>query len=70
MAAAPPALRFRVEGRSGDARAGLVETPHGAIHTPAFMPVGTHGAVKAMTPEQVRADRHVQEVYLGRSATA
>ncbi|MEE8580554.1 MAG: tRNA guanosine(34) transglycosylase Tgt, partial [Myxococcota bacterium] len=30
-------------------------TPHGAVDTPAFMPVGTHGAVKAVTPDQVRA---------------
>ena len=29
--------------------------PHGAFRTPAFMPVGTHGAVKALTPDQVRA---------------
>jgi queuine tRNA-ribosyltransferase len=42
-------------GGSGVARAGRFTTPHGVVHTPAFMPVGTHGAVKAMTPEQVRA---------------
>ncbi|GBR72590.1 queuine tRNA-ribosyltransferase [Candidatus Termititenax aidoneus] len=36
--------------RSG-ARAGLLETVHGAIETPVFMPVGTLGAVKALTPE-------------------
>jgi queuine tRNA-ribosyltransferase len=53
--AAPPAFAFRVEGRSGGARAGVLATPHGPVHTPAFMPVGTHGAVKAMTPEQVAA---------------
>ena len=55
MGAPQPALRFQLEGRSGEARAGRVETPHGALRTPAFMPVGTHGAVKAMTPDQVRA---------------
>jgi queuine tRNA-ribosyltransferase len=48
------AFRFTLEKRSGGARAGTFSTRHGAIHTPAFMPVGTHGAVKAMTPEQVR----------------
>ena len=48
------AFRFSLEGRCGAARAGAFSTPHGAFHTPAFMPVGTHGAVKAMTPEQVR----------------
>jgi queuine tRNA-ribosyltransferase len=53
-AAAPP-FQFELDGRSGEARAGRFATPHGVLHTPAFMPVGTHGAVKAMTPEQVRA---------------
>ena len=48
-------FRFALEARSGDARAGAFATPHGAFATPAFMPVGTHGAVKAMTPEQVAA---------------
>ncbi len=53
--AAAPAFAFRVEARAGAARAGVLETPHGPVHTPAFMPVGTHGAVKAMTPDQVAA---------------
>ncbi len=37
------------------ARRGRLETPHGVIETPIFMPVGTHAAMKAMTPEQVHA---------------
>ncbi len=37
------------------ARAGLVHTAHGRIETPAFMPVGTAGTVKAMTAEAVRS---------------
>ncbi len=53
--AAAPAFSFGLEARAGAARAGVFETPHGRVHTPAFMPVGTHGAVKAMTPEQVAA---------------
>ena len=48
-------FRFSLEARSGAARAGRFETPHGSFQTPAFMTVGTHGAVKAMTPEQLRA---------------
>jgi queuine tRNA-ribosyltransferase len=53
---APPApFSFSIEARSGAARAGVFATPHGLVHTPAFMPVGTHGAVKALTPDQVRA---------------
>ena len=47
------ALRFTLERTSDRARAGRVETLHGTISTPAFMPVGTHGALKAMTPAQV-----------------
>lgn len=35
------------------ARRGRLTTPHGVIETPIFMPVGTHGALKAMTPAQV-----------------
>ena len=40
---------FRLTHTDGAARAGIVTTPHGDVQTPAFMPVGTHGAVKAMT---------------------
>jgi len=36
------------------ARRGRLNTPHGVIETPIFMPVGTHGALKAMTPAQVK----------------
>ncbi len=55
MTDAAPPFRFVLETRSGAARAGSFTTPHGAFRTPAFMPVGTHGAVKAMTPDQVAA---------------
>ncbi len=51
----PHLFEFTLQGRSGGARAGCFRTPHGDVPTPAFMPVGTHGAVKAMTPEQVAA---------------
>ncbi|MEE8165021.1 MAG: tRNA guanosine(34) transglycosylase Tgt [Myxococcota bacterium] len=46
-------FRFQLDGTSDCARAGRLETPHGPIETPAFMPVGTHGALKALTPAQV-----------------
>jgi queuine tRNA-ribosyltransferase len=36
-------------------RAGLLHTPHGVVETPTFMPVGTLGSVKALTPADVRA---------------
>jgi len=40
---------FRVTHSEGAARRGILETPHGPVQTPAFMPVGTRGAVKGMT---------------------
>ncbi|MCA1297145.1 tRNA guanosine(34) transglycosylase Tgt [Stappia indica] len=46
---------FRLLARDGAARRGEIRTPHGTVQTPAFMPVGTQGTVKAMYPEQVRA---------------
>ena len=39
----------------GKARCGIISTPRGEIRTPAFMPVGTAGTVKAMLPESVRS---------------
>ncbi len=41
------AFRFTVRATDGDARLGELHTPHGVVQTPAFMPVGTQGAVKA-----------------------
>ena len=45
---------FTVEARCGRARAGRLQTPHGEVQTPAFMPVGTAGAVKATTMRDLR----------------
>lgn len=45
---------FSIHAREGRARAGVISTPRGEIRTPAFMPVGTAGTVKAMLPESVR----------------
>ena len=62
------AFRFSEIARSGAARSGLFTTPHGDVETPAFMPVGTQGAVRAVTPEQVRRTgaRVVLASHLGR----
>lgn len=46
-------FRFDLIARDGFARRGRIATAHGAIDTPAFMPVGTAASVKAMTPEAV-----------------
>src|SRR5436853_7730453 len=37
------------------ARAGTIQTPHGSIRTPIFMPVGTQATVKSVSPEELRA---------------
>ena len=47
-------MKFEVHGTCGRARSGLLTTARGTIRTPAFMPVGTYGTVKGMTPEDVR----------------
>ena len=39
---------------ASDARRGLLRLPHGEVQTPAFMPVGTSGAVKTMSPRELR----------------
>ena len=45
---------FHLEAIDHSARAGIMETPHGLIHTPVFMPVGTQATVKGMTREMIR----------------
>jgi queuine tRNA-ribosyltransferase len=50
-----PALSFRIHARDADARSGSLETPHGEIATPAFMPVATLGAVRGVAPGELRA---------------
>jgi queuine tRNA-ribosyltransferase len=47
--------QFTVGAQDGAARVGELATAHGAVTTPAFMPVGTYGTVKAMTPEELTA---------------
>ncbi len=44
---------FKIESNSGRARTGLIETSRGKIKTPIFMPVGTLGTVKALSPEEL-----------------
>jgi len=47
-------MRFDLLKTDGVARAGRLSTPHGVVETPAFMPVGTQGSVKSLTPEDLR----------------
>ena len=53
----PVPLTFKIHHKSKEnaARTGTVTTPHGSFRTPAFMPVGTRGTVKGLTPQQIRA---------------
>jgi queuine tRNA-ribosyltransferase len=46
---------FEILATDGAARTGRLMTTHGAVETPAFMPVGTYGSVKAMTPEELES---------------
>src|SRR3982074_2519842 len=48
------ANHFELLGRDGQARTGRLTTPHGPVRTPAFMPVGTSGAMKGMHWREVR----------------
>jgi queuine tRNA-ribosyltransferase len=48
-----PGFTFTITARDGNARTATYITPHGAVETPAFMPVGTLGTVKALTSEEV-----------------
>jgi queuine tRNA-ribosyltransferase len=48
------AIRFQLLAADSAARLGRLETPHGAVETPTFMPVGTRATVKGVTPDQLR----------------
>ena len=49
-------MKLHLQHTSGAARAGELEFRRGTVQTPAFMPVGTYGTVKSVTPEEVAAD--------------
>ncbi len=48
-------FEFTVEAAAGAARAGRWTLPHGAVETPCFMPVGTQGTVRALSPRDLEA---------------
>ena len=53
-------LKFSVSATSGAARRGQLTLAHGTVQTPAFMPVGTYGTVKAMSPLELKEiDAHI-----------
>jgi queuine tRNA-ribosyltransferase len=48
-----PGFALRILATDGHARAGVLSTPHGEVPLPTFMPVGTQGTVKTLTPDEV-----------------
>ena len=56
-------MQFELAQKDGAARRGQLVFERGSVQTPAFMPVGTYGTVKAMTPEELRATG--AEIVLG-----
>ena len=46
-------MQFELRHTDGPARLGRLTTAHGVIETPVFMPVGTRGTIKGLTPEQI-----------------
>ena len=56
-------FKFKLEKSSGSARAATITTSHGKIKTPVFMPVGTLGTVKAMSPHEL--DETHAQIILG-----
>jgi queuine tRNA-ribosyltransferase len=48
-------FEFALEGVNGEARAGTLKLPHGTVRTPCFMPVGTQGTVRALSPFDLKA---------------
>ena len=48
-------FEFRVEAQDGVARIGTLTLPRGEVRTPTFMPVGTQGTVRALSPPDLRA---------------
>ena len=53
------AFEFEIIATDGNARAGILYTPHGAIPTPVFAPVGTQATVKAVPPRDLHTELQV-----------
>ena len=46
-------MKFKLISKDGNARSGLLKLTHGEVNTPVFMPVGTYGAVKSISPDEL-----------------
>ena len=60
-----PALKFRVDGTCGMARATTLQLPHGPVRTPVFMPVGTQGTIKGITTAELQLPPLDCDIILG-----
>ena len=47
-------MKFKLIAQDKEARSGIITLPHGQINTPVFMPVGTYGVVKTISPEELK----------------
>ncbi len=63
MRSDPGRLGFEIVARDGDARAGVLHTPHGPVETPCFVPLATRGSVKGLLPDEVSGSGY--EMVLG-----
>ena len=55
MRSDPSRLEFEIHARDGDARTGVLRTPHGPVATPAFVPLATKGSVRGLTSTEVKS---------------
>jgi len=55
MPVTDPEFHFRIHATSGRARTGTLTLPHGSVETPVFMPVGTQGTVRALSPADLKS---------------
>src|ERR1700733_14212908 len=55
MRSDPNRLSFTIDARDGAARAGVIQTPHGPIETPTFIPLATKGSVRGLDGDEVAA---------------
>lgn len=56
-------FEFKISAENGNARTGILKTPHGEIKTPIFMPVGTRATVKTLSPQELEDIK--AEIILG-----
>ena len=56
-------MEFKLIAQDGEARLGTIKTKHGVIQTPVFMPVGPYGAVKSLSPDDLKKIKF--EIILG-----